>query len=110
MSNYIDDTKKNLLEFYEESVDFIRKCDKPDRKGSPISHRIHQNRLLLRYRLRYHGQRRIRHQAGLHPDQQDPPKLNILAVNLVKLSSSSCCRLRVDLGSANQNRLWAVVS
>lgn len=96
MSNYIDDTKKNLQEFYEESVDFIRKCDKPDKKGSTISPRIPQNRLLLRHRLRHHGQRRIRDQARLHPDQQDPPKLNILADKLANLSCPSCSRLRVD--------------
>ena len=83
MSYYIDDTKQNLQEFYEESVEFLRKCTKPDKKGRVSSPRIHQNRLVLRHRLRHHGQRRIRHQARLHPDQQDPPKLNILAVNLI---------------------------
>ncbi len=93
MSNYIDDTKKNLQEFYEESVDFIRKCDKPDKKGSLDSPRIPQNRFVLRHRLRYHGKRWIRHQARLHPDQQDPPKLNLLAVNLINMASPSCSRL-----------------
>ena len=40
MSNYIEDTKNNLTEFYEDSVSFIQKCTKPDKKGSS---RVTQN-------------------------------------------------------------------
>lgn len=34
MSNYIEETKSNLIDFYDDSVNFIQKCSKPDKKGN----------------------------------------------------------------------------
>ena len=33
MSNFIEQTKNDLLEFKDDSINFIKKCSKPDKKG-----------------------------------------------------------------------------
>ena len=81
MSNYVEETKTNLIDFYEDSVSFMQKCTKPDKKGSLSSSnsRVYQDRHILRTRLRYHGQCRLRNQANLHSNQQDLAQLTTLA-------------------------------
>ena len=32
MSNYIEDTKNSIVDFVQESIAFLQKCSKPDRK------------------------------------------------------------------------------
>ena len=32
MSNFIEDTKTSAIEFFQESISFLQKCSKPDKK------------------------------------------------------------------------------
>ncbi len=32
MSNFIEETKTNSIEFFHESISFLQKCSKPDKK------------------------------------------------------------------------------
>lgn len=85
MQDYVEDTKKNLLEFYEDSVGFMQKCSKPDKKGKQVLRRIRQDCHILRYWFRYHGICWIRHQARVHPNQQDPSELIITNICVIAL-------------------------
>ena len=37
MSDFIEQTKKDLVEFYDDSVNFMRQCSKPNKQGNPLS-------------------------------------------------------------------------
>ncbi len=70
MLKEVNNLVSNGKDFATDSVRFLNKCTKPDKKGNVfILSRVPEDRQLLCHRLRHHGRHRLRHQVGLHTHQ-----------------------------------------
>jgi hypothetical protein len=70
MLKEVNNLVSNGKDFATDSVRFLNKCTKPDKKGRiSVICRVHEDRQFLRHRIRYHGSHWIRYQVGFHPHQ-----------------------------------------